>query len=53
MTIAGFLALAGLLLAIFGLASNKWPLATPLAVIFLALGVIIIGFGGHIPMPGH
>lgn len=53
MSIPAFLALASLLLAIFGLASSRWPLATPLAVIFLALAVVIIGFGGHVPMPGH
>lgn len=52
MTVAAFFALAALILAILGLASSpRWPLAQPLAVIFLAVAVCIIGFSGHIPLP--
>lgn len=52
MTIAAFLAVTALLLAIVGLASSpRWPLAQPLAVILLSLAVCIIGFGGRVPWP--
>jgi hypothetical protein len=50
MTIAAFLALAALILAIAGLVGNtRWPWATSVAVL-LSIAVMIVGFGGHISL---
>jgi hypothetical protein len=49
MTIAAFLALAALILAIAGLVGNpRWPWATSVAVLLLSIAVMIVGFGGKI-----
>jgi hypothetical protein len=53
MSVAAFLAVAALILAIMGLVSKpKWPWATDVAVLLLALAVIIMGFGGRMPFGG-
>jgi hypothetical protein len=51
MTIAAFLALAALVLAIAGLASQpRWPWASDVAILLLSIAVMIIGFGGKISL---
>lgn len=51
MTVAAFLALAALILAIGGLVGNpRWPWATSVAVLLLCIAVALIGFGGRISL---